>query len=90
MTRNPFIDLPPTPTEHFKMFFYAAVLNLLHHVSKVFDSQEAAFAQFPFLAGYNDELAQAGLAGVNSADALAWWLESIRDWEARADRKSVV
>jgi hypothetical protein len=84
MSRNPFIDLPPTPTEHFKMFFYAAVLNLLHHVTKVFDSREAAFERFPFLAGYNNELAQSGLAGVNSVDALAWWLEALRNWEDKA------
>jgi hypothetical protein len=84
MLRNPFTDLPRTPTEHFRLFFYAAVLNLLHQVTKVFDSREAAFAQFPFLAGYNNELAQNGLAGVNSVDALTWWLESLRDWEATA------
>ena len=84
MTKNPFNDLPPTPGEHFKMFFYAAVLNLLHHVTRVFDSQAAAFEQFPFLAGYNNELAHSGLAGANSAEALSWWLDSLRDWEAKA------
>src|ERR1700752_3336300 len=82
--RNPFSDLPLTPTEHFKMFFYAAVLHLLHNVIKAYDSQEAAFQQFPFLAGYNNELAESGLAGVKSADALVWWLDSLRDWEAKA------
>jgi ATPase family associated with various cellular activities (AAA) len=82
--KNPFADLPLTPTEHFKMFFYAAVLHLLHNVIKAYDSQEAAFQQFPFLAGYNNELAQSGLAGVKSADALVWWLDSLRDWEAKA------
>ena len=50
MSNNLFTDLKPTPTEHFKLFFYAAVLNLLHHVTNGFDSQEAVFAQFPFLA----------------------------------------
>lgn len=84
MPRNPFTDLPPAPTEHFKMFFYAAVLNLLHQVTKVFGSREAAFERFPFLAGYNNELAQSGLAGVNSVDAVAWWLGALRDWEEKA------
>jgi hypothetical protein len=83
MARNPFSDLPPTPREHFKMFFYAAVLNLLHQVTRAFDSQAAAFEQFPFLAGYNNELAQTGLAGATSADALSWWLGALSDWEAK-------
>ena len=83
MSRNPFTDLPRTPSEHFKMFFYAAVLNLLHQVSKVFDSREAAFERFPFLAGYNNELTESGLAGANSLDALAWWLDALKDWEGK-------
>lgn len=84
MSRNPFTNLRPTPTEHFKMFFYAAVVNLLHHVTKTFDSREAAFERFPFLAGYNNELAQSCLSGVKSVDALEWWLEALRDWEMKA------
>ena len=81
MSNNLFTDLKPTPTEHFKLFFYAAVLNLLHHVTNGFDSQEAVFAQFPFLAGYNNELAQSGLEGVSSREAIKWWLDSLRSWE---------
>lgn len=84
MAKNLFDGLRVTPIEHFKMFFYAAVLNLLHHVTKGFDSQEAVFAQFPFLAGYNNELAQSGLEGMNSLEAIKWWLDSLRDWEETA------
>jgi len=84
MRKNLFEGLEPTPTEHFKMFFYAAVLNLLHHVTQGFDSQEAVFAQFPFLAGYNNELAQSGLEGVSSSEAIEWWLDSLQTWEENA------
>ncbi len=84
MSNNLFANLQPTPTEHFRMFFYAAVLNLLRQVTKGFDSQEELFAQFPFLAGYNNELAQSGLEGMTSQEAIKWWLDSLRTWEASA------
>jgi len=84
MKRNPFKNLPASPGEHFKMFFYAAVLHLLYNVSKSFASPESAFERFPFLAGYHNELAQTGLAGANSLDAFSWWLDALRDWEAKA------
>lgn len=86
MSANPFTDLQPTPTEHFRLCFYAAVLNLIHHVSQLYGSSEAAFEQFPFLVGYNNELADAGLAGVRSDEAIAWWLDSLRTWEEKATR----
>ena len=64
MRKNLFADLEPTPAEHFKLFFYGAVLSLFHHIVQVFGSCEAAFKEFPFLVGYNNELADGGLAGV--------------------------
>lgn len=82
--KNLFEDLEPTPAEHFKLFFYGAVLSLFHHVTQVFGSSEAAFKEFPFLIGYNNELADGGLAGVNSRKAVALWLESLRAWEKKA------
>jgi len=82
--RNLFEGLEPTPAEHFKLFFYGAVLSLFHHVVQVFGSSEAAFKEFPFLVGYNNELADGGLAGVNSGKAVALWLESLREWEKKA------
>jgi len=84
MSTNPFTDLQPTPTEHFRLYFYAAVLNLIHHISQVCGSSEVAFEQFPFLAGYNNELADAGLAGVRSDEAIEWWLDSLGAWEEKA------
>lgn len=82
--KNLFEDLPPTPAEHFKLYFYAAVLSLFHHVVQVYGSSEAAFKEFPFLIGYNNELADGGLAGVHSSEAISWWLESLQVWEDKA------
>jgi hypothetical protein len=83
MPDNLFVNLQPTPTEHFKVFFYAAVLSLFHHVSRTFGSSQAAFEQFPVLAGYIDELARNGLAGMKSGDAIDFWLNSLQDWEEK-------
>lgn len=84
MRKNLFDGLQPTPAEHFKLFFYGAVLSLFHHVVQVYGSSEAAFKEFPFLIGYNNELADGGLAGVNSSEAVSWWLESLQTWESKA------
>lgn len=82
--KNLFDGLEHTPAEHFKLFFYGAVLSLFHHVVQVYGSSEAAFKEFPFLVGYNNELADGGLAGVNSTEAVSWWLESLQAWEEKA------
>ena len=82
--KNLFDGLPPTPAEHFKLFFYGAVLSLYHHVVQVYGSSESAFKEFPFLVGYNNELADGGLAGVHSTEAVSWWLESLQAWEEKA------
>jgi SpoVK/Ycf46/Vps4 family AAA+-type ATPase len=84
MRKNLFEDLEVTPAEHFKLFFYGAVLSVFHHVSQLFGSAEAAFKEFPFLVGYNNELADGGLAGVNSGKAVSLWIESLRAWEEKA------
>jgi hypothetical protein len=86
MRKNLFDGLQPTPAEHFKLYFYGAVLSLFHHVVNVYGSSEAAFKEFPFLIGYNNELADGGLAGVHSTEAVAWWSESLQNWEKNATR----
>jgi ATPase family associated with various cellular activities (AAA) len=83
MRKNLFEHLQPTPAEHFKLFFYGAVLSLFHNVVQLFGSAEDAFKEFPFLVGYNNELADGGLAGVNSGKAVSLWLESLREWEKK-------
>ena len=82
--KNLFDGLQPTPAEHFKLYFYGAVLSLFHHVVQVYGSSESAFKEFPFLVGYNNELADGGLDGVHSTEAVSWWLESLQAWEQNA------
>jgi len=84
MRKNLFDGLQPTPAEHFKLYFYGAVLSLFHHVVQVYGTSESAFKEFPFLVGYNNELADGGLAGVHSTEAVSWWLESLQGWEEKA------
>src|SRR5436305_5063016 len=81
MQTKPFADLPPTPAEHFKLYFYAAVLHLIEQVSQSFGSREAAFEQFPFLDDYYDELATQGLEGLASGNLATWWRDSLHAWE---------
>jgi hypothetical protein len=82
MRTNPFANVPRTPTEHFKLYFYAAVLHLIVKVSQSLSSFEGAFEQFPFLVGYNNELAEYGLAGLSLDEAGSGWRESLLAWEA--------
>jgi hypothetical protein len=82
MSQTPFAAVPPTAEGHFKLYLYAAILHVLDHLVAALDSQEAAFERFPFLAGYVHELAQIGLDGLTTADAIPWWQTHLRAWEA--------
>ncbi|MDX6475107.1 MAG: hypothetical protein QOH95_618, partial [Gaiellaceae bacterium] len=73
--RDPFTELAHTPAEHFKLHFYGAVLHLRERLRDV--SPDA----FPFLAGYDDELAASG-----AADA-ARWVSDLGRWEERATER---
>lgn len=77
--------MPYSPEAHFKLYFYGAVLGLIEMVSGMRDSYEALFGEFPFLAGYNNELAAHGLEGMARDDAAAWWCASVQAWEAGTD-----
>lgn len=81
LQNHPFIALPPTPTEHFKLYFYAAVLHVLEQVSLSFDSREAALEQFPFLLGYHEELMAYGPGEVAESETEVWWRDALRAWE---------
>ena len=70
--RNPFIELPVTPVEHFRLHFYGAVLRLRERLA------DLPANAFPFLAGYEDELMAAG-----AVDAATWSAELAR-WEEDA------
>jgi SpoVK/Ycf46/Vps4 family AAA+-type ATPase len=82
MPRPPFADLSPTPAHHFRLYLYAAVLRLIARVSELEGSAEAAFERFPFLIGYNNEMAARGVDGLAAADADAWWCRELLAWEA--------
>src|SRR5947209_15723918 len=83
MQTLPFADLAPTPTEHFKLYFYAAVLHVIEQASHSFGSREAAFEHFPFLEGYYDELATQGLEGLAMGKLETWWHDALHIWEDR-------
>lgn len=73
------------PAQHFRLYFYAAVLRLLEHCSRTFDSWEEVFAEHPFLLGYYQELTAHGLDGMSLADASAFWRQSISEREEATD-----
>lgn len=84
MNPHPFADLPATPAEHFRLYFFAAVSHLLGQVEQSFGSHQAALEQFPFLEGYCEELAPCGLEDLAPAEAAAWWREALTAWESSA------
>lgn len=51
-----FEAVPPTAASHFRLYWFAAVSRVLARTSD--------FDGFPFLAGYHDELAALGAAGL--------------------------
>lgn len=68
-----FVELSLTPAQHFRLYYYAAILHLLEHVAQSSQDWDEVFKQFPFLIGYHQELAAHGLDGVSLADASARW-----------------
>jgi hypothetical protein len=83
MASNPFAKLPQSPVIHFKLYFYAGVLHLMDRVVRALGSFTAAFEQFPFLAGYHDELSNHGLGGVTLDIAAHCWRDALYAWEAK-------
>src|SRR4051812_44142946 len=93
---NPFSHIPRTSAEHFKLYFYAAVLHVVEQAAQSYASFDALFEQFPFLAGYFDEV---GLLGVNAdevsaiakpgnTDMMAWEAEGGEQLPLSALRKA--
>jgi hypothetical protein len=84
MPSNPFENMRPSPANHFRLYFYAAVSNLIDQVARTFGSLDAALELFPFLAGYNDGLAKYHLAAGSANGAGVVWANALRNWEATA------
>lgn len=78
MQRYLFADVTPTPIEHFKRLFYAAILYVIDQVFAAAETTEAALEQYPFLAGYLHEVAIQGLDGVSMDIGQALWHEWTR------------
>lgn len=76
-----FANVPPTPTEHFKLYFFAAVLRVLRRVVEGAGSFERAFEQFPFLVGYHNEVAHWGLEGCTLEEGEMRWYAALAAWE---------
>lgn len=53
----PVVELPATPASHFKLHVLATVAHLIDQAAVGYESAEALLEEFPFLAGYLDELA---------------------------------
>ena len=79
-----FDGLAHTPRQHFALYFYAALLRVLGHVSAHFGSADAAHQHLPFLGGYFNEIAAQGLEGASFPEAYRTWRAGIDAWELRA------
>lgn len=75
-----FSDLPPSPAEHFKIYYFGTILGFIGEVAGWLGSFEQAMDRFPFLAAYNNELATR-LEGLPATEAFARWWTSLEGWE---------
>ncbi len=80
-----FEGLPHSPAEHFRLYFYAAVLHLRERVIPAWDGSGALLDRFPFLRGYFEELDSGlpGKAGGSEGRIRSWW-EAVGAWERGA------
>jgi ATPase family associated with various cellular activities (AAA) len=76
-----FTAVPKTPAGHQRLHFYAAVARVIELVIEALGSREAAIAQFPFLAGYADELGRGGPAVTAGESSGAAWAAALQRWE---------
>ncbi len=83
MHNDIFTTIEPTPAEHFKIYFYATMAQVLEQIAASYDSLESAFEQFPFLAGYYAELIHHGLENRETLESTAWQA-ALQAWEETA------
>lgn len=82
MSNQPFSEWTRTPAAHFKLYLFAAVSRLLRQVVETFGTHEEVFEQFPFLQGYDNELATLEPNGLNGEELDEWWQNALRKWES--------
>src|SRR5262245_4217577 len=75
-----FSDLPPSAAEHFKIYYFGTILAFIGEVAGLLGSFEEAMERFPFLVGYNNELATR-LEGLPATEAFTRWWKSLEAWE---------
>jgi hypothetical protein len=75
-----FDDLPRTPANHFRLHYFATVSHVVSQTAAVFPTAEAAFQEFPFLVGYQEELARRRVPDRDPR----WWSTAIAAWEQGA------
>lgn len=79
-----FVEAPATPVEHFKLYFYAAVVRVIGEIATLLGSPETAFNQFPFLGGYYQEFARYTPENSDWQGFGDWWRDSLLAWEQTA------
>ena len=84
MSKLSFANVPVKAEEHFKLYFYGAILYVMDRLVQALDSQEAVYERFPFLGGYVSELALGGLEGMTTAEAQDEWRAALLAWERAA------
>jgi hypothetical protein len=75
-----FADLAPAPENHFRIASLGAVLGVIEEAAASCASFEKAMERFPFLVGYNNELAHRLEGCASDAAAARWWAE-LEAWE---------
>ncbi len=80
-------DLPATPDAHFRLYFYAALIELIREAATRAGSFESLLERHGFIAIYLNELAERGLEGGTLEEAGGWWREGVERWERRAASK---
>ena len=85
MTDDLFADITPTPSNHFKLCYYAAVIRLIDRVGLALGARSAAYDMFPFLKGYDDELELGDIADDEERRLIERaWCKALDDWESDA------
>ncbi len=80
-------DLPATPATHFRLYFYAAVIELIREAAARAGSMDTLLERHGFVATYLNELAERGLEGGTLEQAGGWWREAVGSWEQSVEDK---
>jgi hypothetical protein len=80
--KTPFDHWPRTPAAHFRLYFFAAISHLLRQLNEIYNAPEKVATDFPFLAGYANELAHDEPKHLDAPDMQRWWHEILSSWEA--------